>query len=94
MAGEKGTTSVVPFCFIQQYSFYNVFGLAYKYLEVMKRSLCFITLISCLALASCNSSADNNTEAVEEKEDRAAEAADEMEEAAEEQDTSAVQTVQ
>lgn len=60
----------------------------------MKRAFCLLSLVACFAMMSCNSSTDNNTEAVEEKEDRAAEAADEMEEAAEEQDTSAVQTVQ
>ena len=61
----------------------------------MKKTACFFALISCLALFSCNSSTDNqNTRAVEEKEDQAAEAAGQMEDAAEAHDTTAVKIEQ
>ncbi len=60
----------------------------------MKRFFCFVFVATCFAFVSCNTSDDNNTEVVEEREDRAAEAADEMEDAAEEYDTTSVQLEQ
>lgn len=58
----------------------------------MKKSVYFFALAACLAFVSCNSSTDdNNTRAVEEKEDKAQKAAEQMEDAAEDHDTTAVE---
>jgi hypothetical protein len=60
----------------------------------MKKYLCFISIFICFTITACNTSDENNTRVIEEREDNAAEAADDIQDIMEEYDTTSVKVEQ